>query len=200
MSCVRDFGLSVDGESVSFTKLSDGNLRLDAISPGTHELAITAYDRASNENQAFLDITVEAIKEPEITSYPNEIKVGETLTIEGQTIPNGNISAKITNKKNSLLLRQEFQSASGKWTLNQDNLKEGTIFVSFQVTDTRGAKSNWSEPIAINVTGNSLISNISSLSSFNLEIIIIGAIVALLIIIIITRALTIRRIRRELER
>lgn len=197
-SCVKNFELSINGKLVDYETLPNGDLKLSTIEPGEHELVITAYDRAGNKNEKFLDIVVKGIDAPEITSFPAEIKVGETLEIKGETIPNGNVEAKVTSKKNNFLIRQEFQSASGRFTFKQEGLKQGTIFVSFRVSDARGAMSQWSRPVEIRVTGNGGFSFDSIVSSLGIEIVLALGVFIILVIILITRALTIRRIRREL--
>ncbi|MDQ5883198.1 MAG: hypothetical protein QG654_110, partial [Patescibacteria group bacterium] len=178
--------------------LADGNIKLERIDPGEHELVITAYDRAGNKNESFLGIVVEALEAPEVTSFPAEINVGDTLTVKGETIPNGNIEAKVTSKKNNFLMRQEFQSASGRFNFEEENLKKGIVFVSFRVSDAKGAQSQWSVPVEIKIKSNSIIPFDSIVSSLGIEITIAIGVLVLAIIVIITRALTIRKIKREL--
>jgi len=197
-SCLKNIEISINDEIIDYEKLENGDIRLSTIEPGEHELVITAYDKAGNKNQKFLNIVVEALEAPEIISFPSEIKIGETLIIEGKTIPNGNVEAKITSKKNNFLLKQEFQSASGKFTFKENNLKKGIMFASFRVKDVRGAQSKWSQPIEIEVKGNSMIDFYSIVSSLGFEMALILGLLIIVVIIIITRALTLRKIKREL--
>jgi hypothetical protein len=197
-SCVKNFELSINGELLDYEKLPDGNLRLETLPPGEHELVISAYDRAGNKNEKFLPIVVESIPVPEVTDYPAEIMVGETLVVKGETIPNGNVEAKIWGKRNNFLMREEFQSASGRFTLERDGLKKGTIFVSFKVTDARGAESNWSKPVEIKVKSDSLIDINNIINKIGIPITVGLGMILVIFIILITRALTIRKIRRDL--
>lgn len=200
ISCVKNFEFSINGEVLDYEKMPDGNLRLETIEPGEHELVITAYDRAGNKNEAFIPITVKPLAIPEVTDYPAEIQAGETLVVKGETIPNGNVEAKITSKKNNFLIRQEFQSASGKFTFTEQNLKKGIVFVSFKVTDARGAESLWSTPVEVHVLGASIFDPGSWGQSIgNGPLFAICVLVGIIIIILITRALTLRRIRREMD-
>ncbi len=199
ISCVKEFELSINGEKIEYRELPEGNLELETIEPGNHELVITAYDRAGNKNEEFLNIIVEALKAPEVTSYPSEIKIGETLLIKGETIPNGNVEAKVTSKKNNFLIKEEFQSASGKFTFEQKDLKKGIIFVSFKVSDGRGAQSSWSVPVEIKVGGNSFALMDTILNSLGLEVAIGLGIFIVFLIILLTRFLTIRRMKKDLE-
>lgn len=198
VSCVKNFEFSINGEVFDYEKLPNGNLRLETIEPGNHELVVTAYDRAGNKNEAFLAVTVKALEVPEVTDYPAEINVGDKLIIKGETIPNGNVEAKITSKKNNFLVREEFQSASGKFTFEEEGLKKGIVFVSFRVTDIRGAKSDWSKPVEIRVVGDSFFASLNMDDSPIL--VLVGLLLAgIIIIILITRAITLRRFRRDLD-
>jgi hypothetical protein len=124
--------------------------------------------------------------------------LGEKLVITGETIPNGNIEARIISKKNNFMMRQEFQSASGRFTFEESGLKKGTVFISFKVSDARGAESQWSRPVEIKIRGNFPLNFDAIFSSLGLEIIIGIFILIIIVIILITRALTIRKIRREM--
>jgi hypothetical protein len=197
-SCVKNFELSINGELLDYERLPDGNIKLETLPPGEHELVISAYDRAGNKNEKFLPIIVESIPVPEVTSYPAEIMTGETLVIKGETIPNGNVEAKIWGRRNNFLIREEFQSASGRFTFERDNLRKGIIFVSFKVTDSRGAESNWSKPVEIKVKSDSLIDINNMIDKLGLPITAGLGLLIVVIIILITRSLTIRKIRRDL--
>jgi Flp pilus assembly protein TadB len=70
--------------------------------------------------------------------------------------------------------------------------------VSFKVSDSRGASSNFSEPIAIKI-GHGVHVNISDLvAKIPPGVAMAGlVIVGIFLVVIITRALTIRRFKRE---
>jgi hypothetical protein len=198
ISCVKDFELSINGEKIEYENIGDGKIKLETIDPGEHELVITAYDRAGNKNESFINIVVNGLDAPEVTNYPAEINQSEKLIIKGETIPNGNVEARLTSKKNNFLIKEEFQSASGKFTFEQENLKSGIVFVSFRVSDARGAQSNWSVPVEIKIKGNSVFPFDSIISSLGAPTAIGLGVLIIVLIVIITRALTIRKIRREL--
>jgi hypothetical protein len=198
ISCVKNFEFSINGKAIEYQRLPNGDLQLETLEPGNHELVITAYDRAMNKNEAFLPITIKSIPTPEVTSYPAEIKVGEKLVIKGETIPNGNVEAQITSKKNNFLIREDFQSASGRFTFEQENLRKGIVFASFRVTDRRGAKSEWSKPVQIKVTSDSIFSNLNNDNS-PIILIIILFVLGTISIVLITRAITIRKFKKDFE-
>lgn len=199
MSCVRDFIVKVDGEEVDYNKLPDGNFELETIEPGEHELSVLAYDRAGNQNESFIDVVVKALDAPVVKEYQNTVRNYTEVSVKGETIQNANITAKITSKNNNFLAREDFQSGSGKFTWTAGTkLKNGTYFISFKVTDTRGASSNWSEPIMIKVGSGKSISLNSLVDKIPPEFAMIGLIaVGIFLIVLITRALTIRKLRRE---
>lgn len=199
ISCVKSFEFSVNDEVLDYEKLASGDLRLETLEPGEHELVITTYDRAGNKNEAFLPITIEALEVPEVTDYPAEISVGETLIVKGETIPNGNVEARVTSKKNNFLSRREFQSASGKFTFEEEGLKKGIVFVSFRVSDARGAMSQWSVPVETKVVGESIFKFDFANQSFSIGALLALCIFGIIIIVIITRALTLRRLRRNMD-
>lgn len=199
VSCVKDFTLSINGESLDYERLDDGNIRLETVEPGDHELVITAYDRAGNKNEAFIPIIVEAIEAPRVTDHPAEINVGESLQIKGESIPNGNIEAKITSKQNNFLIKETLQTGSGRFTFEQEDLRAGTYFVSFRVTDKRGAMSSWSVPIQIRVRGDGFLGMGNIINNLGVEVSIGIGVILVLALILITRGLTIRAIRRRYE-
>ncbi len=201
ISCVRDFTINIDGQKVDFNKLPDGNLELETIEPGEHELSVIAYDRAGNQNEAFIDVVVTALEAPRVTEYQAEVRNAGDLIVKGETLQNANLTAKITSKNNSFLSREDFQSGSGKWTWTPGTkLRSGNYFISFKVSDARGASSNWSEPIAVRVGGGMHIDIAGLINKIPPEVAMIGlVVVGIFLIVILTRALTIRRLRREHE-
>ncbi len=201
ISCVRDFTINIDGQKVDFNKLPNGNLELETIEPGEHELAVIAYDRAGNQNEAFMDVVVKALEAPIINEYQAEVRNAGELFVKGETLQNANLTAKITSKNNSFLAREDFQSGSGKWTWSPGTkLRSGNYFISFKVSDARGASSNWSEPIAVRVGGGMHIDIAGLINKIPPEVAMIGlVVVGIFLIVILTRALTIRRLKREHE-
>lgn len=199
MSCVRDFVVKIDGEEVDYNKLPDGNFELETIEPGDHELSVLAYDRAGNQNEAFIDVKVEALDAPVVKEYQNVVINASEISVKGETIQNANVTAKITSRRSSFLAREDFQSGSGKFTWTPGTkMRSGTYFVSFKVTDTRGASSNWSEPIVIKVGRGDGLDLSGLIKKIPPEFLMIGlGAIGIFLIVFITRALTIRKLRRE---
>ncbi len=201
MSCLRDFTINIDGVAVDYNTLPNGNLELETIEPGDHELSVVAYDRAGNQNESFIDVKVLALDSPIVKEYQASVNVGSELVVKGETLKNANLTAKITSKNNSFLAREDFQSGSGKFTWTPGTkLRGGNYFISFRVTDSRGAASNWSEPIIVHVGRSSSIDISALINKIPPEVAMIGlGVIGIFLIIILTRALTIRRLKREHE-
>lgn len=201
MSCVKEFTIAIDGTPVDYNKLPNGNYELETIEPGEHELSVIVYDRAGNQNEEYIDVTVKALDAPVVKEYQTSVLRSGDLIVKGETIKNSNITAKITSRRNSFLAREDFQSGSGKFTWTPGTkLRGGTYFVSFKVTDARGASSNWSEPIEIKIGGGISVDIRSLIDRIPPEAAMVGlGLVGIFLIVVLTRALTIRRLRREHE-
>lgn len=201
MSCVKDFNITIDGNPVDYNRLPNGNYQLETIEPGQHELAVVAYDRAGNQNEAYIDVNVDALPAPKATDYQSEVGSSGELSVRGETITGANVTAKITNKRNNFVAREDFQSGSGKFIWSPGTrMRSGTYFISFKVTDTRGASSNWSEPVMVRVGGGVSIDIGAFFAKIPPEVAIIGlGAVGIFLIVILTRALTLRRIRARRE-
>lgn len=202
-SCIKNFDIKIDGEKVDYNKLSNGNYELETIDPGDHELSVVVYDRAGNQNEAFIDVKINPLETPKVNEYQERVSNSSEISVKGETLQNANLTAKITSKNANFLAKEDFQSGSGRWTWTPGTkLKNGTYFVSFKVSDTRGASSNWSEPIQIKVgNGISLNLNISSLiNKIPPKFAMVGMIVlGVLLVIVLTRALTIKSVKRHHE-
>ncbi len=201
MSCVKDFAITVDGVEVDYNELPNGNIELETIEPGEHELAVVVYDRAGNQNESYIDVKVTALDAPVVKEYQTSVLRASDLVVKGETIKNSNITAKITSRRNSFLAREDFQSGSGKFTWTPGTkLRGGNYFISFKVTDARGASSNWSEPISVKIGGGVSLNIRGFIDRIPPEAAMVGlGLVGIFLIVILTRALTIRRIKREHE-
>ncbi len=201
ISCVKNFSINIDGKEVDWNKLPNGNYELETIEPGSHELSVIVYDRAGNQNEAYIDIEVAALDSPVVKEYQQTVPSAGELVVRGETIKGANLTAKITNRKNNFVAREDFQSGSGKWVWTPNSkLRGGNYLISFRVSDSRGASSNWTEPIEVRVGGGINIDLTGLVKKIPPEIAIFGLIVVgIFLIVFITRAVTMRAIRRRNE-
>jgi hypothetical protein len=77
-SCLEKIELSINGEIIQYEKLESGDIRLEEIEKGVHELTITARDRAGNTSQKILNIVV-----------------GSKDPVAGENLPTNSSSSKI---------------------------------------------------------------------------------------------------------
>lgn len=199
ISCVKGFTINIDGKEVDWNKLPDGNYELETIEPGKHELSVIVHDRAGNQNEAYIDIEVAAIDAPVVKEYQESTPTSRDLVVRGETIKNANLTAKITNKRNNFIAREDFQSGSGKfvWTPST-KLRSGNYLISFRVADSRGASSNWTEPIEVRVGGGININIGNLIKKIPPEVAMFGLIVVgIFLVVFITRAITVRAINRR---
>lgn len=201
ISCIKEFSINIDGVAVDYNKLPNGNYELETIDPGEHELSVIVYDRAGNQNEAYLDIVIEPISKPVIKEYEAKVANSDQISVKGETIKNANLSAKITSKNRSFVATDDFQSGSGKFTWKPSNkIRSGTYYISFKVTDARGASSVYTDPIEIKVGTGIDIDVGAMIDRIPPEVAMTGlALLGILLIIFITRALTLRRIRRRIK-
>ncbi len=198
-SCVKDFSINIDGEAVDFNKLPNGNYELETIEPGDHELSVIVHDRAGNQNEAFIDITIDAIDAPIVKEYESRVSNSGDIVVKGETITNANLTAKITKKGNNFVAREDFQSGSGKWSWTPNiKLRAGTYLISFKVSDARGASSHWTEPIEIRVGGGLHVDVIGLINKIPPEVAMFGLIcVGIFLVVFITRAVTMHALRKK---
>lgn len=201
ISCVKGFTINIDGEEVDWNKLPNGKYELETIDPGQHELSVIVHDRAGNQNEAYIDVEILPIDAPVVKEYLSQVSSSDEISVKGETIKNANLTAKISSKNNSFVAREDFQSGSGKWTWTPGaKLRGGTYLVSFKVTDTRGASSNWTEPIEVRVGGGFSIDIVGLINMIPPEVAMFGLIaIGILLVIFITRALTLRALHRRHE-
>lgn len=198
-SCVKEFTVAVDGVAVDYNKLPNGNLELETIEPGTHELSVLVHDRAGNQNEAYVDIEVKPIDAPIVKEYPTKVARGADIVVKGETITNANMTAKITKRSNGFVAREDFQSGSGHfvWTPGT-RLKSGTYLISFRTSDSRGAQSNWTEPVVIKIGSGISVDIVGLVNKIPPEAAMFGLIaVGIFLIVFITRTLTLRALRRH---
>jgi hypothetical protein len=201
ISCIKEFSVNIDGVAVDYNKLPDGNYELETIDPGEHELSVIVHDRAGNQNEAYIDIVVEPLSKPVIKEYVEQVAKSDQISVKGETITNANLTAKITSKNKKFIATDEFQSGSGKFTWRPSTkLKSGTYFISFKVTDARGASSAYTDPITIKIGTGVEFDPGAIIDRIPPEVAMGGlALLGILLIIFITRALTMSRIRRRIK-
>ncbi|MBP7992157.1 MAG: hypothetical protein KAZ30_00715 [Candidatus Magasanikbacteria bacterium] len=86
--------------------LANEPIILPALSLGSHRVVVEAYDNAGNKVDKDITVLVEPKIAPVITKYPEEIDIGNAITIEGSTV--------YSEAKIKIILRNEFNYESIK--------------------------------------------------------------------------------------
>ncbi|MDO8265132.1 MAG: hypothetical protein Q7T34_02050, partial [Candidatus Parcubacteria bacterium] len=126
--------------------------------PGEKTVLVRAIDQAGNITQSDAVINIEAIASPRITIWPETFISGEeTLYIEGETLPQSEISVYL--QKGGKIYKEWHITSNdkGEWfLLTKDLIESGTYSLTAGVKDKRGAESQLSDPKVIKVSFNGL--------------------------------------------
>jgi len=144
-----------DGEAIEVQpeKVSGGApFILATADPGKRTVIVQAVDHAGNITTAADEILVRPLDPPVITGYSKTIIQGEVLQLFGTTYANATVTIRITAESGSPKNEEVKSDATGHFTIVwPERPKNGIYRVSARVTDARGAKSLFSDPITISV-------------------------------------------------
>ncbi len=120
--------------------------------PGEHEIEVRAYDKAANFALAFTRVEVLAIEAPVITKYPKRVNLGETLNLEGTSLPDVTILVFIQRKSGETSKEEVRADNEGKWFFSSSkSLEKGDYVAWAQAKDERDALSFPSKAINFKV-------------------------------------------------
>lgn len=83
MSGISHVLIELDGKEIARVPGTQIGFSLPELSPGAHEVAVVAFDKAGNERSQKVVITILAIPPPEIKMAPKVIHVGDYLGVSG---------------------------------------------------------------------------------------------------------------------
>ena len=194
-SCVKSFSMSIDGNETEYKKLKNGNYSLGVMDPGHHEVLVEVVDRAGNQTEAYLDIEIVPIDEPIVKEYESPVSNYKEIFVKGESMENTDISVKVINRFSKAEFIEEFNSSTKEWRWEPETkMKSGNYILSFKATDSRGASSNWTEPIRIKVgSGINVGEVMGSIPPY--VIMIVLTIIGVVIVLIMTRLHKNRAIR-----
>lgn len=125
---------------------------LPALDPGRRTIVAQAFDRAGNVTTATEEIVIKPLDPPSLTSYPKELAVGEVLKIQGNTYPDATVAIRLTPEHGTPVIEEVKSNVNGVFEIIWPNRPASGLYsIAAQVTDSRGGKSNFSEPITIEV-------------------------------------------------
>lgn len=205
LSGIANIELFVDGKSFkkqenTGDKAFSTSIKLDGITQGKHIVLVKASDKAGNKLEKELEVEVTStnpVNPPSITEYPKTINLEDSINIKGTT-------SDVYNKLKITLIDNEGNTSdfkinplpNGTFEFTSDSIKAvGNISVFAETIlsdDTLGSKSN---TVYIEVKQSNLLPIIKQTIEWLSIIIPIIALIALLIIIIHSTVLKIRRMR-----
>ncbi|MDP2864262.1 MAG: hypothetical protein Q8N73_01215 [bacterium] len=110
--------------------------------PGKHSIENKAFDRTGNYTSAFTEVEILAIETPIITKYPKRLNLGETLNLEGKSLPDVTILVFIQQKGKELIIGETKANGDGFWQFSSSKtLEKGEYKAWAQAKDKRGALS-----------------------------------------------------------
>lgn len=145
-------------EEVKIEELRPENIKTNPYkmppqAPGTHKIVVTAVDSALNSTSATSQVRIEPIEKPVITDFPKTLQPGDTLTIKGTSLlPDAEVTVFLQKESQEPIKRGVKTDGQGNWLFSYDKkLEKGTYQFWVEITDSRGAKSEPTEKISIDV-------------------------------------------------
>jgi len=146
-----------DGQPQIWQPAADNVYSAPAQLSGRHTLIAKAVDKAGNYLVNTVDFTVEALKPPAITKYPDIINQNNLLAVEGTAEANSNVTVWIKKEKQDPITHNVQSDSSGNFSLiADDNLTVGVYTLWAKVVDSRGAESVSSNVVTLVVTQSAL--------------------------------------------
>ncbi|MBI2476286.1 MAG: hypothetical protein HYV67_03520 [Candidatus Taylorbacteria bacterium] len=125
---------------------------LDKLEPGSYTVFVSAFDRAENVTSAEENFEIVGIEPPKVTSYNEELTVGDILRVRGTTYPNADVEV-IVSQGGAMVVTDGINSNSlGDFSvLVSKRLWVGQYTFTVRVTNAEGARSPETKPYAVTV-------------------------------------------------
>ena len=122
--------------------IKDNPYRPLALPPGKHSLEVKAFDKARNFTLASTDFEILPFGFVKITKIPKNLRIGDVLRIEGETLAETNVRVYIQREGGEAILEKTISDLTGKFVLQYDKaLSQGDYLLWAQAEDERGALS-----------------------------------------------------------
>jgi len=172
--------------------------------PGKKTILVQAFDLAGNYTIATDEIVIKPIASPVLIDFPKQLKTDETLIIKGTAIPNVEVTVMLAagGDYNGAEKQTVKSDQNGNFTFMADEkLKEGVYEVWAAASDSRGAKSDPSEKISLEVAPPYAIkigrTAIDYLTVINTLIVLVVGILAIIFYALYRMRLWRKRIKKE---
>lgn len=155
-SGISYYTLKIDDNNTIKVKKSDlvkEEYLLPVLNVGTHEITISAYDKAGNHTEAKTSFTSSNISIPEISISSKEITKGESIIISGKTdYSNSKVGVTLELDGKTLKEYQEITLPDGTFSFATDKIKSvGTINIWAENIFGDNIKSKPSEKLFLKV-------------------------------------------------
>jgi len=119
---------------------------------GRHTVVVEAFDGAANSTAATTEFIIKPIESPIILEYPEELQIGDTLTIKGTFIAKQIVRVYVQKEGEEADKKEIKASKEGSWTyVHERALEKGVYRLWAEGIDKRGAQSYPSDKINIAV-------------------------------------------------
>jgi hypothetical protein len=204
LSGIEFYEVNIDGEqTVKILSAENENpYRMPFQLPGKHIIIVKAFDRANNFTEASTDFIVESIEPPVITDFPQKIEEGDNLIIRGSSFyPKSKITIFVKKECEKPLVNNVETDSKGNWLyIHPESLDAGIYQIWAQITDQRGAKSDSTEKIVIEIALPALIKFGKITINYLSIIVSLAALIIVLIGIIFYGWFKISKIRKKLRK
>lgn len=117
-------------------------------SPGRHSITIKAYDMAGNFSSDSTEIEILPIESPVVTKFPMSLTPGQTLNLEGKSLPGVIVRIFIQETGKEAVVSEVKANEKGEWWFISPALNKGDYEVWTESRDKRGALSLPSQRIS----------------------------------------------------
>ena len=150
---------------VDTSELINNEYTLPAVSEGSHDITVTAYDKAKNSTIENVSFSSSSITPPEIEVNPKEIIVGENVTITGKTLyPNKNVDVTLQFENKNTKKYTQATDDKGTFSLVTEEIKtKGLVNIWGEVSLSDKVKSSPSEIVYLKVKDTKVVSTALSL-------------------------------------
>ncbi len=167
-------------------KVEDGKYRLPVQSPGDKKILIRAVDKAGNDRIESITINVLPLDKPIIEKYSDEVTIEEPIKIYGKSYPNGSVIAYISEKNTGNFEERVKVDSSGNYTFSLINHPVAGVYsIKLKNVDSRGAESEYTDPINVEVKESDFIKFSSKFINYTSGILLIVVVLGFIIYLVI---------------
>lgn len=156
ISGIDCYKVRTDGEEpevVTQEEMLANPYKLPLQSPGKHSMIVEAFDKAGNSTAATIEVNILPIEKPQITKYSKRLSLGDTLILEGTSLPNIIIKCYIQKEGKKPVVGEERADENGNWIYAHDKSMGSGVYKIYAIAvDERGAQSYPSQEVTVAVT------------------------------------------------